>query len=178
MIRNYIIRRLASQEFVSEVVPLKQAKSLLILFGDLKGKQVEEALSLEKELLKIVPTLIIDICGVIKTKQVEEFTEKHKHILFFSSKNFGYLLKPKKTDERFRKLQVQKYDIVIDLSAPKNVFVKRLLFYVDKKLRVGRNIPENLPFYDLLISDGAKPDEFAKNAVHYLNLLNLPDNKS
>jgi len=176
LIRNYIIRRLASQEFVSEVVPLKQAKSVLILFGDLKGRQVEEALSLEKELLTVVPNLLIDISGVVKSNQKEVLSKKYKNILFFSAKDFGFLLKPNKADDRFRKLHVHKYDLVIDLSEPRNAHVKRLLFYVNKKLRVGRNIPENLPFFDLLISDGKKPDEFAKNAVHYLNLLNLPNN--
>ena len=83
MIKSYIIRRLAKENFESEVVPLRNAKSTLILFGDLKGSQAAEAILIEQELLKVVPNLTIDICGVVKANKKEEFAKKSLDIWNF-----------------------------------------------------------------------------------------------
>ena len=152
-----------------EAININKAKSMALLFNAENKEQLKQAHELNAMLKKSYPNLTVYALGWVRKAPVDD--KKQENFQFFSPADYNFFYKPKDVPA-LKEFKTRNYDIVLDLSMDFNYPIQRLILELNASLRVGLFSKHNEMYFDLFINSRKNVSEFAKQAIHYLGILN------
>lgn len=154
----------------SEIVPLKQAKSVGVTFVVMNPGELD----IVKKVLKQIAALGIKTfaLGYIPEKKPKDFYLSEKAFNFFHDKELDWLLRPKSAAAL--EFQNTNFDILIDLGSYDYYPMQYLLYKSKARFKVGWYINDEEGPFDFMMNIHRKEghEYYISQVLHYLSKLN------
>lgn len=177
---NYFIKRILSKsERKVQVVDLAKAKSVGVLFKDADAALLNKIEKFGSELATKFNIKDIHILSYTtkRAKEKPAYMVNSKLTKFFSIKETNFFLKP--TGDTVKQFLAKPVDLLIDFSKNKFEPLRFVTAMSDAPFKVGRYAEQDEDFYDLMITleDHKTDEEFFKQLMHYLSMINENNGK-